>query len=479
MSAQPASLMHDPAPDDLLTRLRAIVGDANVLTQDGDVAPYLVEPRDLYHGRARCVVRPKRREEVAAILALCHETRTALVPQGGNTGLVGGQIPFADGAAIVLSLVRMDAVRDVDLVANTMIVEAGLTLHGAQAAADKAGRLFPLSLASEGSCTIGGNLATNAGGTAVIAFGNTRDLVNGIEVVLADGRVLSNLSKLKKDNTGYDLKHLFIGSEGTLGIITAAVLKLYPRPRSVETAFIGVPSPAAALKLLNRAREKVSGELRAFELMPRIALEFVIAAARMRDPLPDTHPWYVLIELASQAEDGLNEKLFALLEDASERKLIADATVAASLEQAKSLWALREGISDAQKAFGGSIKHDVSVPVASVPAFLAAVEPAVRAAVPGARLCAFGHLGDGNIHCNVQQPEGADKAAFVARWGEVNAIVHGIVATFGGSISAEHGIGQLKRDLLKTVKDPVALDAMRAIKAALDPRGILNPGKVL
>ncbi|WP_158810510.1 FAD-binding oxidoreductase, partial [Beijerinckia sp. L45] len=363
---------------------------------------------------------------------------------------------------------------------NTMIVEAGVTLLQAQQAADAAGRLFPLSLASEGSCTIGGNLATNAGGTAVIGFGNTRDLVNGIEVVLADGRVLSNLSKLKKDNTGYDLKHLFIGSEGTLGIITAAVLKLFPKPRSVETAFIGVATPEAALALLGEAKTAFGGEITGVELIPRIGIDFVLRHhAGLGDPLAARHAWYVLLQVATQTEVGLNARVLAFLEAAIDSGIVVDATVAASLDQAAKLWALRELMSETQKLEGGSIKHDVSVPVASVPAFLAAVEPAVLAAVPGARLVAFGHLGDGNIHCNVSQPVGADTAAFLARWDEVNAIVHGVVAQFDGSISAEHGIGRLKRDLLTQVKNPVALETMRAIKAALDPHGILNPGKVL
>ena len=467
-------------PEDLAERLREIVGAAHVLVDASDIASYLREPRNLYKGRARCVVRPSTRDEVSAILKLCHATGTAVVPQGGNTGLVGGQTPDGDGAAIVLSLTRMNALREIDTVTDTMVVEAGMTLQTAQAEAEKAGRLFPLWFASAGSCTIGGNLSTNAGGVHVIAYGNTRELVNGVEVVLADGRVLSNLSKLKKDNTGYDLKHLFIGAEGTLGIITAAVLKLFPLPRTVEVAMAGLASPDAALELLKLARDRMSGKLKAFELIPRIALDFVLGSMTgTREPLEGRHPWYVLIELASQADEPLAAELATLLEDAIERGLIADATVAQSLSQNKDLWALRENVSDAQRHFGGSIKHDVSVPIACVPAFLAAVEPAVTAAVPGARLCAFGHLGDGNIHCNVQQPEGADKQAFLQRWGEVNAIVHGIVGQFGGSISAEHGIGQLKRDLLPAVKDPVALATMRAIKASLDPTGILNPGKVL
>ena len=469
----------DADGDALLAALRGIVGDVHVLDRPFEMVGYLSEPRDKFKGRARCVVRPANREEVAAVLALCHGTGTGVVPQGGNTGLVGGQVPYADGRTIVLSLTRMRAVRDVDPVGNTMTVEAGMTLEAARVVADGVDRLFPLWFASAGSCTIGGNLATNAGGVNVIAFGSTRDLVNGVEVVMADGRVLSALGKLKKDNTGYDLKNLFVGSEGTLGVITAAVLKLHDKPRSVETAFIGVADPQAALDLLGLARGRMAGEIRAFELIPRLALEFVTQAHGLRDPLARPHAWYVLLELASQSGQGLDARVLDLLEEAGAAGLIADATIAASLDQAAELWALRENISDSQKHFGGSIKHDVSVPVACVPAFLAAVGPEVQAAVPGARLCAFGHLGDGNIHCNVQQPEGGDKAAFLARWNEVNRIVHAIVGRYGGSISAEHGIGQLKRDLLPTVKDPVALATMRAIKAALDPEGILNPGKLL
>ncbi len=468
------------ADDGLLERLRAIVGPANVLQADADTLSYLREPRNLYVGRSRCVVRPKTRDEVSAVLRLCHEMRTPVVPQGGNTGLVGGQTPDGEGRAIVLSLTRLDALREIDPVTNTLTVEAGMTLHAARAEAERAGREFPMWLASAGSCTIGGNLSTNAGGVNVIAHGNTRDLVNGIEVVLADGRVLSNLSKLRKDNTGYDLKHLFIGAEGTLGVITAAVLKLVPRPRSIATAFVGLGNPAAALALLGRARDACGSKIRAFELIPRLALDFVIGStAGARDPLAAPHPWYVLVELAAASEEALDENLSDVLAQAIEDGLAADAALAASLAQAEAFWVLRENISDAQKHFGGSIKHDISVPIASVPDFLDAVAPAVTRAVPGARLCAFGHLGDGNIHCNVQQPVDADKAAFLARWAEVNEIVHGIAASFGGSISAEHGIGQLKRDLLPRVKDPVALATMRAIKAALDPRGLLNPGKVL
>lgn len=467
--------------DSILAELRAITGPAYVLTEASDLAGYLHEPRDLYHdGRALCAVKPGTREEVAAILALCHRTGTAVVPQGGNTGLVGGQTPLHEGSSIILSLTRMNKLRELDLVSNTMTVEAGMTLWQAQEAAKNVERLFPLSLASEGSCTIGGNLATNAGGTAVIAYGNMRDLVNGLEVVLADGRILSNLSKLRKDNTGYDLKHLFMGSEGTLGIVTAAVLKLYPKPRAVETAFIGLACPEDALSLLGRAKEHFGNGIRAFELMPRFAVEIVLRHRdTQRDPFGGPHAWYVLLEVTSQAEGGLDELLFAFLEAATEEGLIEDATVATSLDQAKKIWDIRESLSDLQKHEGGSIKHDISVPVASIPAFLTEATEAVLAAIPGCRPIPFGHMGDGNIHYNVSQPVAADKAAYLARWDELNTIVHGIAAKYQGSISAEHGIGQLKRHLLTQVKDPVALEAMRAIKAALDPKGILNPGKVL
>lgn len=476
-----ASLSSPPvAPGDLVAGLQAIVGANHVLTQAADMESFLREPRDLFKGVAVCIVRPGSTQEVAAILRLCSETSTPVAPQGGNTGLVGGQIPDASGAAIVLSLGRMQSLRELDPASNTMTVEAGMILARAQEAADRAGRLFPLSLASEGSCTIGGNLATNAGGTSVIAFGNARDLVAGLEVVLADGRILSDLSKLKKDNTGYDLKHLFIGSEGTLGIITAAVLKLFPKPRAIETAFIGLASPRDAVALLSLARDHAGGEITAFELIPRIGLDFVLAhAPGARDPLARKHQWYVLLELSSQSIEGLGARLLALLEAGAETGVIEDAAIAASLEQRAEFWNARELLSEVQRLEGGSIKHDISVPIADIPVFLEAAERAVTGAMPGARLVPFGHLGDGNIHCNVSQPIGADKAEFLARWDEINTIVHGIVAAHHGSISAEHGIGQLKRDLLPRVKDKVAMELMRAIKQTLDPQGILNPGKVL
>jgi FAD/FMN-containing dehydrogenase len=471
--------MENPESD-LVRRLADIVGRDHVMTDRAQMAGYLREPRGLFEGAAACIVRPATTDQVSAVLSLCNDTETPVVPQGGNTGLVGGQVPDTSGRAIVLSLGRMTTIREIDVASNTMVAEAGVVLARVQEAADRAGRLFPLSLAAEGSCTIGGNLATNAGGTAVIAYGNARDLVLGLEVVLADGRVLSNLSKLRKDNTGYDLKHLFMGSEGTLGIVTAAVLKLFPKPRSIEAAFVGLASPAKALALLDLARDMVGGEITGFELIPRIGLDFVLRHAHgVQDPLPEPHAWYVLLELSSQSREGLGARLVGLLEAGAERKIVESAAVAASLDHAARFWQLRELLPEVQRKEGGSIKHDVSLPLAAIPAFLDEVARAAAKAAPGARLVAFGHLGDGNIHCNVSQPIGADTAAFLARWSEINRIVHALVASYHGSISAEHGIGQLKRNLLPEVKGEVALEVMRTLKRTLDPKNILNPGKVL
>jgi D-lactate dehydrogenase (cytochrome) len=465
----------DPA---LLARFVAIVGEKNAVTDPQAQLPYLVEMRDMFRGRTPVVLRPCTVDEVARILALADETATPIVPQGGNTGLVGGQTPLDN--EIVLSLTRIDRIRELDPISNTITCEAGVTLQRTREAAAAVDRLYPQLLPSEGTCTIGGNLSTNAGGTAAIAHGVARAHVLGIEVVLADGRVLDNLNKLKKDNTGYDLKNLFIGAEGTLGVITAAVLRLVPRPRSVETAFVGVPSPAAALALLDIANARAGVGITSFELMPRQGVEIVLRhGAGCRDPLASPHPWYVLIELSSQAATGLREVMEGVLAQGLERSLVVDATIAESLEQAKAFWRIRELFGEVQRHEGGSIKHDVSVPIAAVPAFIAEADAAVAAVVPGARPLPFGHLGDGNIHYNVSQPVGADKAGFLRRWDDVNAAVFAVVAKHGGSISAEHGIGLVKRDILPAFKDPVALDLMRGLKRLLDPKGILNPGKVL
>jgi D-lactate dehydrogenase (cytochrome) len=470
-------LRRAPSPD-LLPRFAAIVGDKYAITDPAALEPFLVEGRGLYHGRSSMLLLPGSVDEVRAILKLANETKTPLVPQGGNTGLVGGQIPF-DGE-LILSLTRLDRIREVDPASNAMTCEAGVVRAKAQEAATAVDRLFPLSLGAEGSCTIGGNLSTNAGGTGAVAYGIARDLVLGLEVVLADGRIMNLLSKLKKNNTGYDLRHIFVGAEGTLGIITAAVVKLFPRPRAVETAFIAVPSPAAAVKLFNLAQARVGGSVTSFELIIRDVVEFAIKHAHgVRDPLTKRHLWYVLMEISSQHGDGLGESVQQLLADGSAQGLVEDATIASSLDQAKAFWHMRHVLPEVQKPEGGSIKADVSVPVASVPQFLEEASAAAKVIIPGCRPVPFGHLGDGNVHFNVSQPIGADTAQFLARWGEVNDAVNKIVLKYNGSISAEHGIGKLKRDSLPKVKDPVALELMRGLKRMLDPNGILNPGKVL
>ncbi len=466
---------------EFLAKLVAITGEKHVINDAHEMALYLSEPRELFHGSAICVVRPGSTAEVAAILKLCSETSTHVVPQGGNTGLVGGQIPGQGPyREILLSLKRLDKVREIDVSSNTMTLEAGVTLLRTQQEAEKVGMLFPLSLASEGSCTIGGNLATNAGGTAVLAYGNARDLVQGLEVVLADGRVLSNLSKLKKDNTGYDLKHLFMGSEGTLGIITAAVVKLFPRPRGLSTAFVGLSSPQNALKFLDLALARGGNDVKTFEFISRFGIEIVVRHGQnTRDPLSSQHNWYVLIELGSMSEASVEDTMMGILEAAAEAEIIEDAVVAASLDQRADFWRLRELLSELQKFEGGSIKHDVSVPVAKLPDFLDEALAAVAQRFPGVRPVPFGHLGDGNIHFNITQPVGADKDKYLAQWDAMNTVVHDITLKFGGSISAEHGVGTLKRDLLPAIKDPVHLALMKTIKQALDPKNILNPGKML
>lgn len=466
--------------DGILAEIGEIVGAANVVVDEFAMQPYLVEERGLYRGAARAVVKPGSVEEVSRLLSFCNARGLKIVPQGGNTGLVGGQVPSKTGDEIVVSLRRLARIREIDATGNTLVVDAGVTLQNAQAAADAVDRLFPLSLPSEGSCTIGGNLSTNAGGVAAVAYGVARDLVMGLEVVLADGRIMSDLCKVKKNNTGYDLKNLFIGAEGTLGIITGAVLKLFPKPRARATGFVGLASPEAALGLLDIALSRAGGDVKSFEIIPRIGIDFVLKhGADTRDPLQQQHAWYVLIELASQTDASLDETLENLLGEAIEKELVEDAAIATSLDQRDDFWRLRELLSEVQKHEGGSIKHDVSVPISAVPAFLEDVARDVPSAVPGARMVAFGHLGDGNIHCNISQPVGADKQAFLDRWNEVNEIVHGLVGKYQGSISAEHGIGIMKRDELPHVKDAVAMELMRTIKQTLDPNGILNPGKVL
>jgi len=466
-----------PLPPDLIAKFRKIVGDKYAITDAADIAPYVTEERDLFHGRSPLVLRPGSTADVAAICKLANEYRIALVPQGGNTGLVGGQTPH--NGEVVVSLRRLDKIRDVDTASNTMTCEAGVILQVAQQRAAEVDRLFPLSLGAEGSCTIGGNLSTNAGGTTALAYGVAREMALGLEVVLADGRILNLLSKLKKDNTGYDLRNLFIGAEGTLGIITAATLKLFPKPRAIETAYVGLASPAHALKLLAIAQVEAAGTLTSFELLADIAVDFSIRhGIDVRDPLEGKHRWYVLMELSSPRDDA-RATLEAILAKGLDDGIVDDAVIATNLSQRQAFWKLRDEMSAAQKPEGGSIKHDISVPVVAVPDFIEQANAAVVKLIPGARPVPFGHLGDGNIHYNVSQPIGGNTADFLGRWHEVNAVVFDIVLKMGGSISAEHGIGVLKRDELPEVKDKVAIELMRQVKAMLDPQGIMNPGKVL
>jgi FAD/FMN-containing dehydrogenase len=466
------------APPQLLDTLAGRLGAAHVLTAAGDMAGHLVEERGLYRGTALAVVRPRDTAEVAFVVAECARAGVPVVAQSGNTGLTGGGVPYG---GVVLSLGRLDRVRELDAVNATMTVEAGCILKNVQEAASAADCFFPLSLASEGSCRIGGNIATNAGGTGVLRYGNTRDLVLGLEVVLADGRVWNGLKGLRKDNAGYDMKNLFIGSEGTLGIVTAAVLKLFPKPKARATAFVGCGSARAALALFERLRQAAGDALTAFEYMNRFGLEIVLkhASGTVR-PLAGDHDAYVLIELSSpQAEADLAGTLETILGAAIEDGLVDDATIGASEAQNAALWRLREQLSDVQRHEGGSIKHDVSVPVSRVADFIETASAACEAAMPALRVCAFGHVGDGNIHFNLSQPAGADKAAFLGEWERFNRIVHDIVAAMNGSIAAEHGIGLIKRDELLLYKDPVAIDLMHTLKRALDPQNILNPGKVV
>lgn len=467
----------------LIDILRQALGPDHVLA-GGDLDAWERDRRGRARGRALAVARPGSTAEVATVVRACAATGTAIVPQGGNTGLVLGSTPDASGNQLVLSLSRLRAVRDIDPANLTMTVEAGCILHEVQQAAAAAGLLFPLSLASEGSCTIGGNLASNAGGTQVLRYGNARELCLGLEVVTATGEVWDGLSGLRKDNTGYDLRDLFVGSEGTLGIITAATLKLFPQPAATLTAWLAAPSMEQAVALLELARRMLGAELTGFEVMGRHALALVGRHfPRLRVPLQagDGEAWCVLLE-AGMHESGnhADGRFQTLLAAAIESGCASNAVMATSLAQARGLWQVRDGISAAQAAEGLNIKHDIALPVSRIPAFVADCAATLEAAIPGVRLVTFGHLGDGNLHYNVQAPAGVDAATFLGEQeARVNAIVHDAVAAHGGSISAEHGIGSLKVELLPRYKSPVALDLMRAIKHALDPMGIMNPGRVL
>jgi FAD/FMN-containing dehydrogenase len=464
----------------LLARLDDIAGAAQVLRSAPDIEPYLVDHRGRYRGRAVAVVRPGTTAEVAAVVRLCAERGIAIVPQGGNTGLCGGATPDSGGNAVLLSLTRMHRVRAVDAENATITVEAGAPLARVQQAAAEHGMMFPLSLASEGSCTIGGNLSTNAGGTAVLRFGNARELALGLEVVLADGQVWDGLRGLRKDNTGYDLKQLFIGAEGTLGIVTAAVLKLFPVPRTRVTALAATDDVASAIALLRLAKGMLGDRLVGFELIGELALKLSQHHhPGSADPLPG-HRWYALLQADDSAADApLAQLMESVLEQAATRQVIRDATIAQSQDQAARLWALRENVSEAQRREGPNIKHDIALPVSAIPEFLDDAERALAGALPGVRFVVFGHLGDGNLHYNLSAPEGRSAQRFMENTPLANRIVHDLVVAAGGSISAEHGIGQLKRDELRRYKSGVEIDLMQRVKDALDPRGLLNPGKVL
>jgi FAD/FMN-containing dehydrogenase len=464
-----------------LDTLRDIVGPPHCLTADVDTAPYLTDWRGRYTGRAQAVVLPADTQQVAAVVRACAAAGCPVVPQGGNTGLCGGATPLADGAAIVLNLSRMRQIRHVDAANNAITVDAGVPLAMVQAAAEEVERLFPLSLASEGSCEVGGVISTNAGGVQVLRYGNTRELVLGLEVVLPSGEIWNGLRALRKDNTGYDLKQLFIGAEGTLGIVTAATLKLFARPRSAVTAWLAVVDPAAAVGLLARLRSVAGDRVTAFELISRPSLELVLQhIAGARDPLEGAHPWYVLVELSdTRADANLAGLLEAELELAIGDGAVLDGVIAATGSQAAALWSLRENISEAQKREGVSIKHDISVPVSAIPEFIDRAAAALQACYPGIRIVAFGHAGDGNLHYNLSRPSRDENADFIARTEEVGRIVHDLVHVLNGSISAEHGIGQLKRGLMPQYKSAIELDLMRGIKALFDPQGLMNPGKVL
>ena len=464
-----------------LQRLREIVGPGGYLDARSDVAPYETDHRELYHGATPLVLLPKQTAQVSAILKLCHAARIGVVPVGGNTSYCGGATPSGDGSQVVVSLARMRQVRAVDPLNYAIVAEAGCVLAQIQAAAEAVDRLFPLSLGSEGSCQLGGNLSTNAGGTAVLRYGMMRELVLGLEVVLPDGRVLDLLRALRKDNTGYDLRDLFIGAEGTLGIITAAACKLFSLPASRITAIVAVPDPQAAVALLARMRTATGDAVTTFELMPRIALELVLQhIERCSEPLSQPWPWYVLLEIsAGHSDASQREAIEAMLAQALEQGEVLDAAFAASEAQRESMWRLRESIPPAQRRAGASIKHDVSVTTSELPRFMVEGAAALLEICPGARLVSYGHLGDGNLHFNVSQPLDMAAEPFLALAEHMHRAVHDLIARYGGSFSAEHGIGQLKRGELKRYKDPVALQVMQSIKQALDPHGIMNPGKML
>lgn len=465
----------------LADRFAAIVGEKNAIRTANDIEPFVTERRGLFPGQSELVLKPGSTSEVSQILKLASDTETPVVPQGGNTGLVGAQVPDSSGRAVVLSLSRLNCIREIDTDNNTITVEAGVILQTLQTQADAVDRFFPLSLGSQGSCQIGGNLSSNAGGTGVLAFGNARELCLGVEVVLPTGEVLDDLRKLKKDNTGYDLKNLFVGAEGTLGVITAAVMKLFPKAKGREVAWLALSTPAAALDFFQIALDGAGSALTAFELVERTPFDFALRHINGTiNPLAKMHPWYALVEISSNrsAEDAA-ELMESILAQGLEVGLVLDAAIGGSIAQQEELWRMREALSEAQAPEGASIKHDISVPVASIPKFIERAGQAVAMVAADARIVCFGHMGDGNLHYNVSQPVGADPTEFLALYRTINKPVHDIVRELGGSISAEHGIGQLKRDELLATAPPVGIDLMRRIKSAFDPAGIMNPGKVI
>jgi FAD/FMN-containing dehydrogenase len=458
-----------------------ILGPDGVLTDAADIEPYLTDHRHLYHGRALTVALPRSVDQISRLLAYCNDNRIGVVPHAGNTSYCGGATPDESGQQIVLSLKRLNQVRNVDALNYSLIAEAGCILADVQHAADDAERLFPLSLGSEGTCQIGGNLSTNAGGTSVLRYGMMRDLVLGLEVVLADGRILSTLGALRKDNTGYDIKSLFLGAEGTLGVITAAALKLFSKVRAAATAFVAVSSVQAAVELLSQLREATGDRVSSFELIPRIGIDLTTRhIPGVRDPLAQRYEWHVLCEVtSSRATENLNDLLTESLATAFESNLVLDAVVAQSDRERESLWKIRETIPEAQRIDGASLKHDISLPITSLSKFVTTAGDWVRENVPDGQLVAYGHVGDGNLHFNLNQAAGSSREAFLAREEAIKRTIHDMVRDFGGSFSAEHGIGRLKVGELERYASPVELDLMRAVKHAFDPNGILNPGKVL
>jgi FAD/FMN-containing dehydrogenase len=479
--ALPSGNTRPPVSAAVIERLKAAVGPGGYLDAPDDVAPYAKSWRGNWQGRAPLLLRPRTTEEMAAIVRICAETDTAIVPQGGNTGLTYGSQPGQGMNEVIVSTARMKAIREIDLMNDTITVEAGVVLQEIQRAAADANRLFPLSLGAEGTCQIGGNISTNAGGIQVLRYGNTRNLVLGLEVVLADGRVWDGLKGLRKDNTGYDLKQLFIGGEGTLGIITAAVLKLFPRPSEAQSAWIGLETPDKAVTLLGLMRERLGESVSSFELISRPTVDLLLAGVSGHtDPLAEVHPWYVLTEVTGQGEPGsLAEPLGLVLEAAVERGIADDAVLASSGEQAKRLWKMREDMPFGVQAAGGAIPHDVSVPLSRITEFIRRADTAMKAAYPTVRFCCFGHVGDGNLHYNPVRPVDWTYEQFAAERANVNKIVHDIVVDLGGSISAEHGIGLVRLEENLRYKSEVELDLMRRVKGALDPAGILNPGKLI